>query len=249
MRALPCSPGTSRLAPLFGAGAVVLTLTGGCGFTDALAHPATPSGDAGGSRSSTIVAAPASTPSAGAAAELAGSADDRPASLAVTVMRLQAGVPPVTTVDGPLAAECSLDPAVTQYATLAIVFTDRSLPTKQRGNSSNLRLDVTTVGGDGVGVVVDSANENSYCDGSALPTRSELQSQNLSDEHQTMTVYVVARTSPSAPEPLRGVTVQLRGLRHHPDSIDGRDWTWDVTQVTAGSACADDPHSLCVPLG
>jgi hypothetical protein len=250
VRALPCSPAPRRLGPLFGATAVVLALTGGCGFPDALAHPATPSGEAGNSGASATAAAPAtSTSAAGAAADLAGSADDRPASLAVSVTGRQPGVPPVTTVDGPLTGECSLDPAATQYARLAVVFTDRSLPTKQRGISSNLRLDVTTVGGDGVGVVVDSANENTYCDGSgALPARSELQSQNLSDEHQTMTVYVVARTSPSAPDPLQGVTVELRGLRHHPDSIDARDWNWDVQQVTAGSACADDPRSLCVPL-
>jgi hypothetical protein len=162
----------------------------------------------------------------------------------------EAGVPPVTTMDGPLAAECGFDPATTEYATLVIVFTDPTPVTKERGTSSNIRLDVTTAGGQDAGVVVDTYNPSSYCDGTSLPpAHSELQSQNLSDEHQTMTVYVVARTSPSVPHPLQGVTVQLRDFRHHPDGIDSRAWNWNVQRVTAGSTCPDDPRSLCVPLG
>jgi hypothetical protein len=159
-------------------------------------------------------------------------------------------VPPVTTVDGPLQAECHLDPATTEFARLGIVFTDRSTPTKERGDSSNLRLDVTTAGGQDVGVVVDTYIPTSYCTGAgAPPAQSELQSQNVTGQHQTLTVYVVARATPAVPHPLQGVTVQLRDLRHHPDGIDGRNWTWNVQQVTTGSACADDPRSLCVPLG
>jgi hypothetical protein len=158
-------------------------------------------------------------------------------------------VPPVTTDDGPLQAECRLDPAATEFATLGIVFTDRSMLTKERGNSSNLRLDVTTAGGTDVAVVVGTSTPSRYCTGAgAPPAHSELQSQNLTGEHQTMTVYVIARTSAAVPHPLQGVTVQLRDLRHHPDGIDGRDWTWNVLQVTAGSACAGDPRSLCLPL-
>ena len=232
--------------------AVVLALTAGCSSTDATVHAAAPSAAPSSSAAAPAAAAPATptkAPSA-AAADLTGSADDRPASLAVSVTGPQQGVPPVTAVDGPLAAECHLDPAATEYATLGIVFTDPTPPTKERGVSSNLRLDVTTAGGSAVGVVVDTYTPSSYCHGTAsLPAQSELQSQNLTDEHQTMTVYVVARTSPTVPHPLPGVTVQLTGLRHHPDSIDGRDWTWDVQQVTAGSTCPDDPRSLCVPLG
>jgi hypothetical protein len=149
-----------------------------------------------------------------------------------------------------LAAECRLDPAATEYATLGIVFTDPTPPTKAHGTSSNLRLDVTTVGGNDVGTVVETYNPTSYCAGAGgLPAQSELQSQNLSDEHQTMTVYVVARTSPARPHPLQGVTVQLEGFRHHPDGIDGRAWNWNVQRVTAGSTCPEDPRSLCVPLG
>jgi hypothetical protein len=231
--------------------AVALALTGGCGSAGAQAHPAA-SPSAAPSRSAAAPEAVASaTPTKpAAAADLAGSADDRPASLAVSLTGPRQGVPSVTTTDGPLDAECRLDPAATEYATLSIRFTDPSPVTKQRGNSSNLRLDITTVGGSDVGVVVDTFQATSYCAGTAvLPAQSELQSQNISDEHQTMTVHVVARTSPAAPDPLRAVTVQLRNLRHHPDGIDARDWTWDVRQVTAGSACPDAPNSLCVPLG
>lgn len=248
MRARPCCPVPWRFGPLFGACASVVVLTSGCGFADALAHPVAPSAEA---PASSTAAAPTTSASATAAAvDLAGSADDRPASLAVSVTGPQQGVPPVTTVDGPLAEECRLDPAATQYATVDIVFTDLSMPSKERGDSSNLRLDVTTTGGSDVGVVVETYNETSYCHGTAvLPAQSELQSQNLTDEHQTMTVHVVARTGPAVPNPLQGVTVQLRDLRHHPDGIDARDWVWDVQQLTTGSTCADDPHSLCVPLG
>jgi hypothetical protein len=255
VRALPSSPASRRLRRLVGVGtcALVLALTGGCGLLDASADPAPSSPE-----SSSPTASPGATASAtpttaatdsAAAADLAGSADDRPASLAVSVTAAEPGVPPVTTVDGPLAAECQLDPAATEYVTLGIRFTDPSPVTKQRGDSSNLRLDVTTVGGSDVGVVVDTFNATSYCHGTALPAQSELQSQNLTDEHQTMTVYVVARTTPADPDPLSAVTVQLRNLRHHPDGIDARDWTWNVRKVTAGSACPDAPNSLCVPLG
>lgn len=254
MRLLPSSSAARRSGRMLGAGACVLvvgTLTGGCGFAGAVA-PAAPAADSSSSVASPEATEPAAptTPAAAAAADLAGSADGRPASLAVSVTAVEQGVPPLTTLDGPLDVECQLDPTATEYVTLGIVFTDLSMPTKQRGNSSNLRLDVTTVGGSDVGVVVDTRNPTSYCDGTAvLPAQSELQSQNLTDEHQTMTVYVLARTSPTAPHPLQGVTVQLRDLRHHPDGIDARDWTWDVQQMTAGGSCADDPHSLCVPLG
>jgi hypothetical protein len=257
VRALPSSPASWRLRRLVGAGAValVVALTGGCGFLDASAQPA-PSSPQSSARTASSDATASATPAAAtsdsaAAADLAGSADDRPASLAVSVTAPEQGVPPVDTVDGPLAAECSLDAAATEYVTLGIRFTDPSPVTKQRGNSSNLRLDITTVGGSDVGVVVDTVNATTYCDGTAvLPPQSELQSQNLTDEHQTMTVYVVARTTPADPDPLRAVTVQLRNLRHHPDGIDARDWTWDVQQVTAGRACPDAPtSSLCVPLG
>jgi len=226
--------------------AVGLALTAGCGSADATPPPAA----ASSSVPSSAAAATATKPAAAAAAVLAGSADERPASLAVSVTGPEQGVPPVTTPDGPLAAECRLDPATTEFATLRIVFTDPTPVTKERGTSSNLRLDVTTAGGTDAGVVVGTYNPSSYCAaGSALPASSELQSQNLADEHQTMTVYVVARTSAAVPHPLHGVTVALRDLRHHPDGIDGRNWTWNVRQVSAGSTCPGDARSLCVPLG
>jgi hypothetical protein len=75
-----------------------------------------------------------------------------------------------------------------------------------------------------------------------------LQSQDLDEEHQTMTVYVVARTDSGEPNPLHGVTLQLRNPRHHPDVIDARTWTWTIERRTGGLACAGDPNSLCVPL-
>jgi hypothetical protein len=239
-----------RLPPRSAAWAVVvLALTAGCSSAGATAPSAASSTAPSSSGATAETSAPAK-PAAAAAADLTGSADQRPASLAVSVTGPEQGVPPVTTTDGPLSSDCRLDPAATEFATLRIVFTDPTPPTKQTGFSSNLRFDVTTAGGRDVGVVVDTATPSTYCGGSsALPASSELQSQNLADEHQTMTAYVVARTTAAVPHPLQGITAQLRGLRHHADSIDSRNWTWNVQRVTAGSACADDPNSLCVPLG
>lgn len=79
-----------------------------------------------------------------------------------------------------------------------------------------------------------------------LPARATPQSEDLTDAHQTMTVHVVARTSPSDPDPLRGVVLQLR---HPADEIDGRLRAWDVRSVIGGSTCAGDPDSLCIPVG
>jgi hypothetical protein len=38
-------------------------------------------------------------------------------------------------------------------------------------------------------------------------------------------------------------------LRRNPDALNPDPWTWHVERVTAGSACAGDHDSLCVPLG
>jgi hypothetical protein len=66
-----------------------------------------------------------------------------------------------------------------------------------------------------------------------------------------MTVYVVARTSPAEPDSLHGVTLELRNPRHHPDTLDPGAWSWGwgAQHLTAGTPCADDPNSLCVPIG
>jgi hypothetical protein len=149
-----------------------------------------------------------------------------------------------------VAAARSCQPASDiEYAPVSIVFTNRSEPTKQTGVSSNLRLDLSVTGGNGRdGIAIGNEPASACGNISALPSTTTLQTQNLADEHQTMTVYVVARIGPDAPHPLGGVTLQLRNLRHHPDVIDSGAWTWDVAQATVGNACPDDPNSLCVPI-
>jgi hypothetical protein len=113
---------------------------------------------------------------------------------------------------------------------------------------SNLRLDLSVAGGNSAGVIVTSSEPTADCDNtSVLPSTSTLQTQNLLSQHQTLTVYVVARVSAATPDPLRGVTVRLRNPRHHSDSLDSRDWTWNVEHTT-GSACPADPTGLCVPI-
>lgn len=227
-----------RSPTVAGCALAITVLTGGCGFRDSPAHTAgssepasasTSSPEATASEGGTTSASP--SPADAGAVELAGSSDGRPASLRVLV---------------DAARGCSPAPDI-QYAPVLIVFTDRSEATKQTGVSSNLLVDLSVTRGDGGGEVA-IAPSSGCGDISALSSTTTLQTQNLANEHQTMTVFVVARTSPDVPEPLRGVTLQLRDLRHHPDDIDSGTWTWDVTQTTAGEVCPDDPNSLCVPV-
>ena len=242
MSALSCRHLSQMWRPFTAAGCAlaIMVLTGGCGFMNAQAHPSasseatstsTSSLEATASASATTTASP--SPADSAAAELAGSSDGRPASLRVSV-----------------AAARSCQPAAgTEYAPVSIVFINRSEATKQTGVSSNLRLDLSVTGGGGGNTIAVGTELASSCgDISALPSTTTLQTQNLADEHQTMTVYVVARTGPDVPDPFRGVTLELRNLRHHPDDIDSGAWTWDVRQVTVGNACPDNPNSLCVPI-
>ena len=247
----PDSPG-SRRRIVAGTCALAMTaLTGGCGFMSASADPPTPSAALSGPTSSNTAAPVAPVAPAGpAAADLVGSLDGRAASLAVSVDPVSSGIPPAYTGGVPLAEECGLSTDTTEYVPVSVVFTGHGLPTKETPTSSNLRLDLSVAGAEGVGLIEVNVNPTDYCDDtSMLPSETTLQSQNLADEHQTMTVYVVARTSPAEPDPLHGVTLELRNPRHRPDTLDSRAWTWSVQSVTAGSACPDDPNSLCVPIG
>ncbi len=247
MRASPSSHPSRVRRPVTAAtcALVITALTSGCGFLDALAHPDTPPAAPSTppvSSGATASASPA--PVATAAVDLVGSSDGRPATLDVSVGAVQRGLP-----HGLLPEKCGLAVDATEYTTVTVVFTNRSQPTKQTGVSSNLRLDLTVAGGNGLGLHAVDHTTTTYCeDASMLPSQTSLQSLNLAEEHQTMTVHVVARTGPTDPDPLGSVTLQLRDPRHHPDDIDSRAWTWDVQRVTAGNTCPGDPRSLCVPV-
>jgi hypothetical protein len=225
-------------------------LTSGCGFVNALAHPA--AGPAASSAATTDSGTPRSTstdPVPVAAADLVASSNGRPASLAVAVSPPHSGVPPLQTRNGPLTDDCHLSADAAEYETLTIGFTDRGpADTKQDDEASNLRVDVVAPADSGLGVFVeDSAGV--YCEGAAsMPTQTTMQTQDLAGEHQAFTVYVLARTSRATADPLHRVTVELRNLRRHPDDINPHSWTWNVQRVTAGSACPGEPDSLCVPL-
>jgi hypothetical protein len=246
-------PARSRSRIAAGACALVITaVTAGCSSASAVADPPQASGVPSDTTSdATPPSAAASTaPAADASADLVSSLDGRAASVRVSVGPVTSGVPPVETTDGDLTEDCGLDQGATEYSTVSIVFSAGRMPTKETPTSSNLRLDLSVAGGDRVGLIEANVNQTDYCTTPAvLPPETTLQSQNLADQHQTMTLYVVARIRQPASDPLRGVTVQLHGPRHHPDSLDSRPWTWGVQSVTAGSACPGDPNSLCVPIG
>lgn len=229
------------------AGAIVLTaLAGGCGFVNALAHPAEPTPS---SVASATTAAPTTAPAPIAAADLVASSNGRPASVAVAVSPPHPGVPPFQTDHGLLTDDCHLSADATEYETLTVGFTDRGpADTKQDDEAPNLRVDVAAPDGSGIGMFVEDA-AGAYCEGApTMPTQTTMQTQDLAGEHQAFTVYVIARTSAATPDPLHGVTVQLRNLRKHPDDINPRTWTWHVQRITTGSACPGEPDSVCVPL-
>jgi hypothetical protein len=233
------------------AGVLALTvLASGCGFVNALAHPAAdPSPSSAATSGSRTTSSPPTAPVPVAGADLVASSNGRPASLAVAVSPPHPGVPPLTTQNGLLTDDCHLAADAAEYETLTVGFTDRGpADTKQDDEASNLRVDVVAPAGSGIGVFVEDA-AGIYCQGATtMPTQTTMQTQDLAGEHQAFTVYVIARTSSTTPDPLHAATVQLRNLRRHPDAINPRSWTWNVQRVTTGSACPGEPDSLCVPL-
>jgi hypothetical protein len=101
----------------------------------------------------------------------------------------------------------------------------------------------------GIGVIATYAAPTDYCHSTpTMPVEAIFQTEDLDLEHQTLTVYVVARTSATATNPLQSATLQLHDLRHHPDDVDARAWTWTVQRLTSGSPCPGDPNSVCTPL-
>ena len=231
--------------------ALALTvLARGCGFVHALAHPAAdPSPSSAATSGSRTTSSPPTAPVRAAGADLVASSNGRPASLAVAVSPPHPGVPPLTTRNGLLTDDCHLAADTAEYQTLTVGFTDRGpADTKQDDEASNLRVDVVVPAGSGIGVFVEDT-AGIYCQSATtMPTQTTMQTQDLAGEHQVFTVYVIARTSATTPDPLHAATVQLRNLRRHPDDINPRSWTWNVQRVTTGSACPGDPDSLCVPL-
>ena len=81
---------------------------------------------------------------------------------------------------------------------------------------------MTAPQGSGIGVFVqDSAGV--YCEGAAtMPTSTTMQTQDLADGHQTFTVYVVARTSATAPDPLHGMAAWHAGIAVGAEQQDAR---------------------------
>ena len=228
----------------------VTVLASGCGFVNALAHPAAgPAPSSVAAAHSGTTSSPSTAPAPRVAADLVASSNGRPASLAVAVSPSHPGVPPFGTLNGPLTDDCHLSADAVEYETLTVGFTDRGpADTKQDDEAPNLRVDVVAPAGSDVGVFVEDA-DGIYCQGAAtMPTQTTVQTQDLAGEHQAFTVYVIARTSPATPDPLHGVILQLRNLRRNPDNINSRSWTWNVQRVTTGSACPGKPDSLCVPL-
>ena len=240
----------ARLAVL----AAVLVLTAGCRLGSTAGLPAPAAGSTTAPPPSSTAAAPATAAAVAptgqpvsAAAELTSSTSGRPGTLDLTVGPLEHGAPPA----GGLVFDCHLAEDSTEYAEMTVRFVDRGNLTKKEGDLSNFRMDLSLPAASGAGVfVAEEDDPTSYCGGeTALSPQTTLQSQNLSGEHEDMTVYLVARTSATHPDPLAGLTVTADHLRRNPDSISATPWTWHVTGVTAGSACPGDPDSLCVPLG
>ncbi|SDF15645.1 hypothetical protein SAMN05660485_02711 [Blastococcus fimeti] len=233
----------------------LLLLTSGCGLSSARVDSADP-GPATISSPAPPAAAPTTAAEEVAAVELAGIPPyGLPASLRVSVSPAAPGVPPLAVPGGLFSAVCGVPDDAARYATISITFTDRGPDRgKQRSGSSNLQADVTVEGGgSGIGVFERSDAERSddaagYCPGT-LSGGTSMQTEELSESHQTMTLYAVAPATAATPDPFRGSTVRIDGLRVTENSISTQPWTWVVESVTEGSACPDDPNALCLPLG
>jgi hypothetical protein len=236
------------------AGACVLLLTSGCALSTSQAESAEPRPTATPTPSPSTPEAPAAAAEQVAAAELAAiDATGGPASLRVTVSAPAPGVPALGVSDGLFSAVCGMPDEAARYATISVTFTDRAPDLGKRSEGSNLRADVTVEGGTGIGVLERTDAERSddvarYCPGT-LSGGTSMQTEALGGSHQTMTLYAVAPAGPAAPDPFRGSTVRIDGLRASENSITTRPWTWGVGSVTEGSACPDDPNALCLPVG
>jgi hypothetical protein len=220
--------------------AAVVLLSSGCGLFSAQADAPEPSTPSSSTAAPTASAAP-TTPPAGVTAALVDSAG-RPARLSVTAETVMPGVPPLLSPEGTDGDACGLTDDTAEYTEVTVVFTVPDEATKEDPVTANLRVDLTVPDGDGVFLETD--DPSAECAGGAgLPATATLQTLYLAAEHQTITVYVVARTGG-----LQGASLRLDDLRYHPDSTGGQARTWTVRQVTGGATCDGDPNSLCVPL-
>jgi hypothetical protein len=232
----------------------LLLLTSGCGLLSSQEGSADPGAPTTSTSSAPPSAAPPAAADQVAGAELtAMAAGGRPASIQVTVSPPAPGVPALGTPGGLVSAVCGLPDEAARYSTISVTFTDRGPDLGKLSGSSNLRADVSVDGGSGIGVFERSDAERSddvarYCPG-ALTGGTSMQTEELGQAHQTMTLYAVAPAGTAAPDPFRGSTVRIDGLRASENSITTRPWAWAVGSVTEGSACPDDPNSLCLPLG
>lgn len=246
------SPGVTR------AGAcALLLLTSGCGLLAAEESAPSDPGRTTAPRSAPAVAAPTSSPDEVVAAQLTPiGAKGRPASLRVTVSAPAPGVPDVAVPGGLLSAICSLPEDSAAYATITVVFTDRGPDDKgTHPSSSNLRADLTVQDGGGIGVFgqTEAARASSpagYCPGADTPATSiGLQTEELGQQSQTITVHAVAPVGPGTRDPFSGATVRIENLRVASNAVSTEPWSWGIDSATAGSTCPEDPDSLCLPLG
>ena len=235
-------------------GCAALLLTSGCALLTSQAESAEPRPTADPTSSAPTAEAPAAAAEQVATAELAAvDATGGPASLRVAVSPPTAGLPALSVPGGLFSAVCGVTDEAARYATISVTFTDRSPGEGKQAGSSNLRADVTVEGGSGIGVFERSDAEGSddaarYCPGT-LAGGTKMQTEELGQGHQTMTLYAVAPAGPAAPDPFGGSTLRVGGLRVEENSISTQPWTWGVESVTEGSACPDDPNALCLPLG
>jgi hypothetical protein len=232
-----------RLLPLLTA---VLVATSACGFLNDLAHPEVA---APGTPIATATPAPQPEPppviADGDLRTSVGAPGDPTGHLTVTLGESRTGLePPV-----PDTEACDFDTAALQYLPVEFASTAPGLAAHVEISTGP---DTPSDIGD-VGIFVESNDgTQAYCtDSPPLPTRDRFYNQAGA---RAITAWVVLSraVTPASPggRPEVFPTLQLRisDLRQlsGPETVER---TLVLSPLGVGSACADDPDAICVPLG
>ena len=232
-----------RRTPLRCAGlALAATLTAGCGFTSALAHP---HAQAGGPAAPATTGTPAPTTPAGPRATMAVRYEEAGLDLTLT-----AG--PVETAETlpfhQFLEDCPVDWRSLQWVPVRI-----TSPAVAAGLAGHLTVHPTaaTPADADVGVFFGPGiDSGTYCTGyPPLPATDTFWSIGGGD---TVTAYVVldqavsAATPAGRPEVFPTLELELSDVRRRFDT--DRELPLTVHAVTAGAPCADDPQAVCAQL-
>ncbi|WP_138758323.1 hypothetical protein [Modestobacter altitudinis] len=230
--------------------AAVLT-TSGCGFLDAVAHPAAAPVSARSSADSSVASAPPPPPVRYpvplVAATLTGAGSG--AALTVSADQVRTGIGPSIPQ---VADDCGLDLASVQ--TVPVVFASTTSARVTDGLAAHLTVTpgpATPADIGAVGVFFEPVTADEvYCpDAPSLPATGSFHARgtNRVTGYVVLDHAVTAATPQGRDDVLATLQLRISSLRLRSDT--GAEQPLAVGAVTTGAVCADDPDALCVPLG